>query len=118
VTHVYGGFSFKEMAFGVQWTAVWLYEGKVFFLETKVWTTADGTGGTGYTDCQRPASEWLPGKYEVQIFVGSTWKMSGHFTISGTVVDTPTITPSPSTSPVLSTGVPLISPTVTETPIP
>jgi hypothetical protein len=118
VTHIYGGFSFAEMAYGVQWTAVWLYEGKVIFLETKVWTTADGTGGTGYTDCQRPASEWLPGNYEVQIFVGSTWKKSGRFTISGSVIDTPTPTLSATSSPIFKTNEPLISPTVTETPTP
>lgn len=92
VTHLYGGFSFDNMALGVQWTGVWLYEGKVICLETKAWTAA--SGGYGYTDCQLPADQWLPGEYEVQVFAGSTWKASGRFTIIGSV-ETSTPTPSP-----------------------
>jgi hypothetical protein len=94
VTHVYGGFSFEKMALGVQWTAVWLYEGEIFFIETKVWTASDYSGGYGYTDCQQDAEKWLPGEYEVQIFVGSTWKSSGRFSVIGNTTETPTPTAS------------------------
>jgi hypothetical protein len=106
VTHVYGGFTFDKMALGVQWTAVWLYEGEIFFIESKVWTNKDGSGGYGYTDCQQEAEKWQPGEYEVQIYVGSTWKASGRFTIVGNETATPTptstivivTTPAPTTS--------------------
>jgi type VI secretion system secreted protein VgrG len=100
VTHIYGGYSFDKMAIGVQWTAVWLYEGQIFFMETKAWTLSDGSGGYGYTDCQREANQWLPGNYEVQIFVGSTWKTSGRFTITGSTDGTieGTVTPAPGTT--------------------
>ena len=31
-------------------------------------------GGFGFTEWEAPASEWLPGTYQVQIFVGLEWK--------------------------------------------
>ena len=73
-------------------------------METKAWTYS--SGGAGYTDWDCTTGECLPGNYEVQIFVGSTWKSSGTFTISGgaaaegTATVTPTLTPSaPLTTP-------------------
>lgn len=81
ITHMYGGFSYDRMSAGVQWTAVWLYGNQVICSETKPWTYSQG--GYGYTDCELPASSWKPGEYEVQIFVGTTWKNSGRFTIKG-----------------------------------
>lgn len=79
VTTLYGGFSFDKVATGVQWTAIWLYGTEIVCAETKVWNYAPG--GYGYTDCKRPAEAWTPGEYEVQIFIGSTWKSSGRFSI-------------------------------------
>jgi hypothetical protein len=81
VTQLYGGFSYDKMALGVQWSAVWKYGNEIICSETKVWSYAPG--GYGYTDCKRPSAEWLPGEYEVQIFVGSQWKNSGRFVIRG-----------------------------------
>lgn len=107
ITHVYGGFSFDKMAAGVQWTAVWLFNGKIIFIETKPWTLKDGSGGYGYTDCQLDAAQWLPGDYEVQIFVGQTWKASGQFTVTGNVEGT--ATPEP------GTPVPTLRPTASPT---
>ena len=66
---------------GVQWTAVWLYGTEIVCSETKAWTYSPG--GYGYTDCKRAATDWKAGEYEVQIFVGQTWKNSGRFTIKG-----------------------------------
>jgi hypothetical protein len=112
VTHVYGGFTFDKMSLGVQWTAVWLYEGEIFYIESKVWTNKDGSGGYGYTDCQQEAEKWLPGNYEVQIYVGSTWKASGRFTIVGNETATPTPT---STGVIADTT---LAPTASLTPAP
>ena len=81
VTTLFGGFSYDRMALGVQWTAVWLYGEEVICSETKAWEYAPG--GYGYTDCTRPVEDWRPGRYEVQIFVGQTWKVSGTFLILG-----------------------------------
>jgi len=94
VTTLFGGFSYDRMALGVQWTAVWLYGDQVICSETKAWEYAPG--GYGYTDCTRPVEDWRPGRYEVQIFVGQTWKVSGTFLIlgeDGLPGETPTVNP-------------------------
>lgn len=112
VTHIFGGFSYDKMVTGVQWTAVWLYEGQVIFLETKPWNYV--SGGYGYTDFQQSAAQWLPGEYEVQIFVGSTWKASGRFTVVGSAAAEPgtaATTPPPGTLIVPPTPSPSPSPT-------
>lgn len=111
ISEMYGGYTFDKMATGVQWSAVWLYEGNVICFETTAWNFAPG--GSGYTNAcnnKTPAVEWLPGDYEVQIFVGQTWKTSGRFTILGNeqpAVLTPSATltlipPVPSKTPTIS----------------
>ena len=52
------------------------------------------------------AEKWQPGEYEVQIYVGSTWKASGRFTIVGNETATPTPT---STSVIVTTPAPTTS---------
>jgi hypothetical protein len=107
ITEMFGGYTFDQMTTGVQWTAVWLHEGEVMCYETKPWD--GGTGGSGYTDaCNQQLSpdEWLPGDWEVQIFVGQTWKSSGTFTIFGSES-----TPSASLSPTLTLNAPVPSQT-------
>ena len=85
VSHMYAVFSYDGMVRGSQWTALWYRNGELVHYETLPW---DGdTGGLGYTDWQPPPEEWLPGLYEVQIFTGLTWKVSGTFTVEG---DAPT----------------------------
>jgi hypothetical protein len=79
VATIFGGFSYDRMTTGVQWTAVWLYGEEVVCSETKAWDYAPG--GYGYTDCTLPPEDWKPGRYEVQIYVGLTWKVSGEFFI-------------------------------------
>jgi len=96
ITQLYAGFSYNDMVAGLRWTAVWLYEGTVVCFETKVWENL--TGGYYYSDyCNQKITPdmWKPGEWEVQIFVGQTWKTSGRFTILG---NTPTINPSSSAS--------------------
>ena len=93
VATLFGGFSYDRMTTGVQWTAIWLYGDEVVCSETKAWDYAPG--GYGYTDCTRPPEEWKPGRYEVQIYVGQTWKVTGEFFIlgdQGTTGDVPTAT--------------------------
>lgn len=111
VQHIYGGFSFDGMALGVQWTAVWNLNGKPVHIESKVWKAT--SGGYGYTDWDCSTGECQPGQYEVQIFVGSTWKASGTFTINGGAVAATEGTPSPSASEVFRSSTPTPSPSAT-----
>jgi hypothetical protein len=93
IEHIDGVFSYDQMVPGAQWSALWFREGSLVCYETKPW---DGTtGGYGWTDCDEPVDGWLPGTYEVQIFVGMDWKVVGRFIVEG---DPPTHTPSPSPS--------------------
>jgi len=93
-----------------QWTALWFRDGELVCFESFPWN--GGSGGFGFTECTLPPSEWLPGEYEVQIFVGETWKVSGYFTVTGTP---PTSTPTLTTVPT-NTSEPIESPTATTTP--
>jgi len=121
---IYGAFSYDQMITNSQWSSLWFRDGELIFYETKPWNGA--SGGFGFTDCQLPAADWLPGEYEVQLFAGETWKVSGFFSVTGTpptptitptatLTNTPTITPTP--SPTLQpTGTPVPSFTMTLTP--
>jgi len=107
-------FSYNNMLPGVQWTAMWYRDGELVHYETLPW---DGTtGGLGYSEWAPPPSEWQPGTYTVQIFVGLEWKVVGQFVVSGeppTAV--PSITPSPTVSPTI-TRTPSSTPIKTSTP--
>jgi hypothetical protein len=103
---LYGAFSYDKMTERAQWSALWvrLADQKVLCMETLPWN--GGTGGYGYTECNPPAGDWQPGDYEVQIFVGVTWKTSTFFKVSGTP-PTATITLTPT--------IPTVTPTPTRT---
>ncbi|MFZ6018079.1 MAG: hypothetical protein ACOYXO_00595, partial [Chloroflexota bacterium] len=112
---LYGTFSYDKMSAGGQWSVVWvrLADNKILCFLTEPWTGS--TGGYGYSECEPPASEWLPGEYQVRIFVGLQWKSFGQFTVVGepptpTPTATPTRTPSPSAT---ASGTP--TPTFTRT---
>ncbi|MBI9048593.1 MAG: hypothetical protein JEZ00_04190 [Anaerolineaceae bacterium] len=126
VTDIFGVFSYDKMNTGVQWSSVWvrLSDQEVICYETKPWDAS--TGGYGYTDCHKGANSWLPGEYDVQIYIGMTWISSGKFTIVGDP-PTATFTPSPSYTPsntptasrtptATHTRTPTTSATITKTP--
>ena len=73
IAQIIGSFSYNNMLDGAQWSAVWyrLSDSVMLCYETKPWN--GGTGGYGYTDCQPDSDAWLPGEYEVQIFIGEEW---------------------------------------------
>jgi len=55
-------------------------------------------GGYGFTEWDASASEFLPGTYQVQVFVGLDWKVVGEFILQGdapTPIPTETPTPTP-----------------------
>jgi hypothetical protein len=102
VESLFASFSYDSMTVGTQWTAMWYRDGELIYYETRPWNGA--SGGYGYSDCTLPGEDWLPGIYEVQMFIGQQWKTSGIFTITG-LAPTPTMTPT-------------LAPTVTLTPEP
>jgi type VI secretion system secreted protein VgrG len=110
VGHLFALFTYDQMLDGVQWTALWLRNGILVHYETQPWT--GGSGGIGYTDWDPPAGDWLPGAYQVQIFLGFDLTVVGDFIVEGTP-PTATITPTPST-----TGTATITPTPTLTLMP
>ncbi|MBE0683771.1 MAG: hypothetical protein IH589_17840 [Anaerolineales bacterium] len=92
---MYGGFDYNNTLPGVQWTALWYLNGKLSnCFETKPWD--GGTGGIGgYTECSAPTADgWVPGEYEVQIFMGYEWKVIGRFRVLDNLT-TPTATGTP-----------------------
>jgi type VI secretion system secreted protein VgrG len=115
-------FTYDQMTPGAQWTALWYRNGELVHYETIPWNGE--TGGFGFTEWRAPASDWLPGTYEVQIFVGLEWKQIGQFIVEGDAptavpTTTPSITPTPSkTSTPTSTGTVTQTPTATRTNIP
>lgn len=116
VGHMYALFTYDNMLPGSQWTAIWYRGETLVHYETIPWD--GGYGGIGYTDWEPQPSEWLPGEYEVQIFVGQAWKVSGIFSVSGeapTALPTETYTPSPTGT---FTTTPTRTPRPTATPIP
>lgn len=111
VGNLFGSFSYNNMAVGSQWSALWYWEGELVYYETRPWQ--DGTGGYGYTYWEPSSEQWRSGFYEVQIFVGSQWKVSGFFNVTGEP-PTPTITPTPTQTATIS-NTPTRTPTVTST---
>lgn len=98
IEELYGVFSYDKMTPGAEWSALWYRNGELAYFETIPWN--GGTGGIGYTNWNPPSGEWQPGNYEVQIFVGASWVVSGQFTVTGTPptsapTRTPTHTPTP-----------------------
>ena len=99
VNTIYGSFSYENMITNSQWSALWFRDGELVYYESKPWNGA--SGGFGYTDSKLTTDQWQPGTYEVQLFVGETWKATGLFRITGTpptpaatITTTNTITPS------------------------
>jgi hypothetical protein len=109
IDHLFAQFSYDQMTVGAQWTALWYRGNELVNYETKPW---DGqVGGWGYTDWNPEPHNWLPGEYEVQIFVGQEWKVSGRFIVEG---QPPTQIPSP-TNTATASPTPSITPTTTVT---
>jgi len=92
---LYGAFTYDNLQDGVRWTAIWYRGEDEVCIDTKAWE--GGTGGWGYTDCQ--PSQWLPGEYEIRMFLGDQWKISVRFMVVG---EPPTLTLTPRYTPFLT----------------
>jgi hypothetical protein len=77
---LFGAFTYDGLQDGVRWTAIWRRGESIVCLESKPWD--GGTGGYGYTECA-PEAGWVPGEYEVQMFLGEVWWVSARFTVLG-----------------------------------
>ena len=131
---MYAIFSYDKMADGAQWTALWYRDGELVYFETKPWE--GGTGGFGFSDWAPEPEAWLPGVYQVQMFVGFDLIVFGDFEVVGfpptksptpsnTPTATATLTPTPSNTPTITltptitiTRWPTQTPTNTRTPFP
>ena len=137
VGSMYAAFSYNGLLDGIQWTALWYRQNELVSFETKPWD--GGTGGYGFTDWHPKAEEWLPGEYQVQVFLGYDWYQVNFFTVYGNPpaptptlsptpkasatpsgTPTPTATPGPSATPTLPPGTqkPTRTPYPTRTPVP
>lgn len=116
LSRLYAFFTYSHMNFGVQWTVLWYRDQVPAYYESHPW---DGSvAGNGYTEWNVAPGFFLPGSYEVQIFVGSQWKSSGRFTVVGNPpTTTPTFTPIPTETPsATATPPPPPMPTLTAVP--
>jgi hypothetical protein len=112
ISRMYGAFSYDKMVDGSQWSALWyrLEDKTLVCFESLPWN--GGPGGYGYTECEPPGL-WVAGEYEVQIFSGLSWILSGRFSISGDP-PTPTHTFTP-TRTLTVTRTKTLSPTISPT---
>jgi type VI secretion system secreted protein VgrG len=74
---LFGAFSYNNLQDGVRWTAIWYYNDQILCLETQAWD--GGTGGYGYTECE--PDNWLPGRYDIELFFANQWKASTYFEV-------------------------------------
>jgi hypothetical protein len=120
IDHMYGAFSYDKMSIGAQWSAIWYRNGELIYYETHPWGEKpnETTGGYGLVDCTLAQCHWLPGDYQVVIFIGRDWIQVGHFSVRGQPLTlTPTRTPSPTVTPSPTrTSSPTPTPTFTPTP--
>lgn len=126
ISSIFASFSYDQMTPNAQWSALWYRNGELVWFETIPWN--GGTGGFGYSEWAPTPDQWLPGIYEVQMFVGTKFIVSGQFTVTGTPptaaptkpptptrTATPTIGPSPTRTDTPTPTV-TITPTITKTP--
>ena len=90
VGEMYAYYTYDGMTDGVQWTVLWFRDGELVHFESDPWLW--GSGGAGFSAWRPDADDWMPGEYQVQIFIGLDWLVVGNFIVEG---DPPTLTPSP-----------------------
>ena len=108
LARMYASFAYSHMTYEVQFTVLWFRNGELIYFESGPWQS--GGRGRGYSKWEPAPHEWHAGEYEVQFFIGTEWKATGHFSVSGEPL-TPTFTPAP-------TWTRTPSPTSTSSPVP
>lgn len=110
IPRMYVSFIYSHMTYGAHFAVLWFRNGELVYQDSGSWEL----GGHGRTAFKyEPAlHEWHPGEYEVQFYVGTIWKATGRFTLTG---NPPTQTFTPTSSPTWTSS-PLPSETPTATP--
>ena len=90
LSRMYASFVYSHMTYGAQFTALWFRNGELVFFESGTWKA--GGRGRASSKWEPAPHEWHPGEYEVQFFVGTEWKATGHFSVTGEPLP-PTFTP-------------------------
>ena len=129
ITSIYGFFSFDQMVSGNHLAFVWYRVDDWVKICSSSLVYEGSTGGYYSTECApEDTGLWLPGQYELQIFVNEQWFESGRFTVEGmpptlvpTITLTPTKTPTKTRTPTRTatatfTATPSRTPTITKTP--
>jgi hypothetical protein len=94
-------FTYENMNYGVQFTAIWIRDGiPVYWNDSYPWSGP--ATGTAVIEWDMVPDYFLHGSYEVQIFIGDEWKTTGRFEVVGP----------------LPTATNTLSPTVTRMPFP
>jgi hypothetical protein len=112
VQRIAGIFIYQGLNLGVQFTSVWLRNGDLVYWKTDPWN--GDPNGTSLVQWDLTPGFYTPGAYEVRIYVGTQWFISGEFNIVGPM-PTATITPLPT-----DTRIPVVIPSETpsHTPFP
>jgi hypothetical protein len=117
LSRMYASYAYSHMTYGAQFTVLWFRNGELIAFESGPWQ-AGGHGRSSFKWEPAP-HEWHSGEYEVQFYVGTEWKATGRFTLTGEPLPpTLTFTPSPTrtSSPVpLNTLTPTLKPSATPT---
>lgn len=117
LSRMYASYVYSHMTYGAQFTVLWFRNGELIFFESGPWQA--GGHGRAFSKWEPAPHEWHPGEYELQFFVGTEWKATGRFTLTGEPLPpTLTFTPSPTWtfSPVPSnTPTPTLKPSATPT---
>lgn len=117
VGHMYATYNYSDMQPGAQWTVLWIHDGHLVHYETHPFS-GNSAGGYDFADWNPPPDQWLPGIYEVQIFIGLDWKVIGRFLVQGNPPTAfPTVTPTETRAPT-RTPIPSETPRPSSTPIP
>lgn len=135
IREITGFFSYDGMVSGSHLAFVWYRVDDWVTMCSSATVYEGSTGGYYRTTCSSETPDrWLPGDYELQMFVNEQWINSGRFTVVGmppthtpTITLSPTITPSPTrtftptptdtfTPTPTFTATPTRTPTITPTP--
>ena len=115
LARMYASYVYSHMTYGAQFTVLWFRNGELVAFESGPWQA--GGHGRANSKWEPAPHEWHSGQYEVQFFVGTEWKATGIFTVTGeplaptfTPTLTFTFTPSPTWT---STLIPSNTPTPT-----
>lgn len=114
---MYASYAYAHMTYGAQFTVLWFRNGELVSFESGPWQS--GGHGRSSSKWEPAPHEWHPGEYEVQFFVGTEWKATSRFTVTGEPLPstfTPTPSPTWTSSPVPSnTPIPTVKPSAIPT---